>query len=369
VNIIPFKKYQKEIFLVSFLAIAILSFLIVKPFLAAVILGAVIAYVFYPVFLWVKKGIKNPQISAVLTLLIITLIFTLPLVFILNSMIGEISDFYIKTGENMHAKEIKDISTILTEKCMDGHDTIRCRVNQHIVSLISDGYMQVSFREFISDIYMKLIGSAPSLLLSIPAMILYVLIVVFVIFYLFLDWEMILKEIDFVLPFREDMKKAFAKQIRDIIHATIYGNIVVVMMQGAIAAVAFFVFDTTKAPIFWGVITMIAGLVPFVGTALVWLPLGTMQVINGVLQGSNSIIWRGAGMMLVGLFIISTIDNVIKPRMIGRRAMIHPLLVLLGVLGGINFFGFIGFILGPLIIAILVTLVRLYKKEKNEIIS
>lgn len=346
-----------------------LAFFIVKPFLPAVILGAVIAYLFYPVYSRIKKYIKNAQLSAVLTLLIITLIFTIPVVVLMSAMIGEISDFYIKTGNNIHAREINGISGILSNKCTNGDDSMKCRIGEHITGFISDDFVKGSFRNFISNVYIKLVGSIPSILLSIPAVILFVLIVVFVIFYIFLDWESIVKELDFLLPFREDMKKAFAKQVKDIIHATVYGNIVVALVQGAIGAAAFFVFDSTKAPVFWGFIMAIAAFVPFIGTSLVWLPIGVMQILNGYTNSSDMIIWRGIGLLIVGLTIISTIDNIIKPRLIGRRAEIHPLLVLLGVLGGIGLFGFIGFIVGPLVIALLVSLIKFYRKDKHEIIG
>jgi len=76
------------------IVVLILSFLIVKPFLPAVILGGVIAYLFHPVFRWLKKYLRNASVSAVVTLLIISLIFTIPVVFVMKTVINEVSDFY-----------------------------------------------------------------------------------------------------------------------------------------------------------------------------------------------------------------------------------------------------------------------------------
>lgn len=336
----------------------ILSFLIVKPFLPAVVLGAVIAYLFHPFFRWLKKYLKNSPLCAVITMLIIATIFIIPVVFVLKSVINEVSDFYTNSDKE---------GGIFTDQCIE--DTPRCKAESFIVELMSDEHVVESFKGSLSKIYEKILGSASYILFSIPLVILNVLIVIFTTFYLFVDWDIIVKELDRLLPFKEDLKRAFAKQVRDIIHATVYGTLIVALVQGTLGTIAFVIFDSTRTPFLWGMIMAVAALIPFVGTALVWVPIGVIQLISGYAQGSGIIIWKAIGLIFVGATLISTIDNVIKPKIIGKRASIHPLLVLLGVLGGVAFFGFIGVIVGPLVMALLATLIRVYKKEKNAIVG
>lgn len=356
----PFKKYQKEIFIISLLITLVLVFLVIKPFLPAVILGAVIAYLFYPVFEWFERRLKNKQLCAIITMLIITLIFTIPVVLVFKSIIGEVSVFYLRENNaDVAASNLR----------CDGEDMIACRLDPYLLKIIPSGYMRESLNATLSVIYGWFLDVASTLFFSIPYIIFNLLIIVFVIFYLFADWKWIVKELDSLLPFREDVKKAFAKQVRDIIHATVYGTLIVALIQGAIGAIAFMILDSTRLPLFWGIIMSIAALIPFIGTALVWLPLGLIQVVTGYEMGSTAVMWKGVILLSVGMFIISTIDNVIKPKIIGHRAAIHPLLVLLGILGGLSFFGYIGVIVGPLLMALLVTFVRVYQKEKNAIVG
>lgn len=321
-----------------------------------------IAYLFHPLFRFLEKYLKNIHICAVITLLVIAVIFTIPVVFVFKSVLNEVSDFYTNTGRDGFAGVFK-------KECLGEDYTIGCKAEAFIAELMSDEQLVNNFRSSLFGFYQKLLGSASYILFSIPLIILNVLIVIFVIFYLFADWDKIVKELDRLLPFREELKKAFAKQVRDIIHATVYGTLIVALVQGALGTAAFLIFGSTKAPFLWGMIMAIAALIPFVGTALVWLPIGIMQIISGYAQGSGIMMWKGIGLLFVGATLISTIDNVIKPKIIGRRASVHPLLVLLGVLGGIAFFGFIGVIVGPLVMALMVTFIRIYKKEKNAIIG
>jgi len=110
---------------------------------------------------------------------------------------------------------------------------------------------------------------------------------------------------------------------------------------------------------------MLASLIPYIGSSIVWLPASLMLIINGYTDMDTSIILKGMLLMLYGIFIVSTIDNILKPKLIGDKSGLHPLLVLLGVVGGLKFLGFIGVIVGPIIIALLITFIKIYEEEKS----
>ena len=100
------------------------------------------------------------------------------------------------------------------------------------------------------------------------------------------------------------------------------------------------------------------------GAVLVWLPVGIFLLLTGD-------IWQAVLVFSTGAVIISSVDNVLRPKLVGNDASLHPLLVFLSTLGGIAAFGFAGFIIGPIIIVLLVALLDIYenefKKELNEI--
>ena len=110
------------------------------------------------------------------------------------------------------------------------------------------------------------------------------------------------------------------------------------------------------SPIIWGVVMMICGLVPMFGAAIIWFPVAIILLMSGSL-------WQGILVMLVGVFLISTIDNILKPKLVGNGAQLHPLLVLIATLGGLALFGITGFIVGPIIVALFISLWDIYGIE------
>ncbi len=94
---------------------------------------------------------------------------------------------------------------------------------------------------------------------------------------------------------------------------------------------------------------------------------GVMSIPTMMIFKNGEIVWQGIGLLLYGFFVVSMIDNIIKPKLIGDRAGVHPILVLLGVLGGLALIGFVGFIIGPLVLAMLNALIEIYEKEKAEL--
>ena len=146
--------------------------------------------------------------------------------------------------------------------------------------------------------------------------------------------------------------------------AVIYGSLIIAIAQGTLGGIGFFIFGL-PSPLLWGVIMVFASLLPYIGTSVIWLPASLFLIFNGYASMETALITKGILLMLYGIFIIGTIDNILKPKLIGDKSGLHPVLVLLSVIGGINFLGFIGVIIGPMIIAALVTFINIYEEEKE----
>jgi len=134
------------------------------------------------------------------------------------------------------------------------------------------------------------------------------------------------------------------------------------LRQGVIGAIGFIIFGV-GSPIFWGMMMAIFALIPFLGTAIIWVPASLILLIKGFLSNNGWMIGKGIGLFLYGLLIVSTLDNIIKPKLIGHKGKIHPAVVLLGILGGLNLFGFIGIFIGPIILAVFIALSKVYSDE------
>ena len=189
-------------------------------------------------------------------------------------------------------------------------------------------------------------------------------IVLFVMFFLFRDGKIFIDKIERIMPLKSKYRKHVFKKLNDMAYAVIYGSIIIAIIQGALGGIGFLMFGL-PSPILWGIVMMFASLIPYVGSSLIWLPASLILIFSGYVNSDSTLMVKGILFILYGVFIIGTIDNILKPKIIGDKGGLHPVLVLLGVVGGLNLLGFIGVIIGPIVLAMLVTFIGIYEEEKS----
>ena len=175
------------------------------------------------------------------------------------------------------------------------------------------------------------------------------------IYYFLKDGETLTEYLKNLLPFSEEQKRKLVERVKETVIAAVYGQIAVGIAQGTLGWIAFWILGL-PSPVFWGTVMAIFSFVPFFGTLIVWGPAVVILILSGSLG-------KGIGLLLFGALIISNIDSVLRPLIIGGKAKLHTLLVFFSVLGGIQFLGFLGFILGPLIAALCLSLFEIYTEE------
>ena len=146
--------------------------------------------------------------------------------------------------------------------------------------------------------------------------------------------------------------------------AVIYGSLIIAIIQGMLGGIGFWVVGL-PSPLIWAIVMIFAALIPYIGSSIIWFPAALILIFSGYVDSEPILIIKGAGLILYGTFIIGLIDNILKPKIIGDKGGLHPVLVLLGVIGGLNLLGFIGIIIGPIILAMLVTFIKIYEEEKR----
>jgi predicted PurR-regulated permease PerM len=140
----------------------------------------------------------------------------------------------------------------------------------------------------------------------------------------------------------------------------IMGQIVVGIIQGILAGIGFLILGVPN-PVLWGSLTALISIIPLLGAVLVWLPIDVYLFVNAFL--SNGEYWRAIALLLYGSLVVSTIDNFLKPKIVGDRANIHPLVILFGILGGIQLFGIPGILIGPLVLTLFDLVMEIYRKS------
>ena len=152
----------------------------------------------------------------------------------------------------------------------------------------------------------------------------------------------------------EQVEKLFGG-IENTIIGTVYGGLVVAAVQGALIGLALWVFGI-PSPVLWGVVAAFFALLPVVGTAAVWVPASIYLLATGH--------WMQAVILAVwGAFFVGTIDNMLRPYLISGRVQMHTLLIFFAVFGGVNVFGFLGLFIGPVILAVTLTLLSMLETK------
>lgn len=327
------KTMSKNFFLWSLLVFLILSFIIIRPFLTYIVLALMLAYMFYPIYEKLLSKLKKPALSSTIMVIFLLIIIILPSLFIITKLIFQATSAYLLVT-SLPLETYSELIYKFTNTPID--------LNSYVGSLFGQA------RNFLLD-------RAPSLIGSITEVVLGLFVMFFLLFYLFIDGKKLYERFANLLPFRENHKKIILDELKSVTYAVIYGQLLTAIIQGTVGGIGLFIFGVENA-LFWGFIMIILSLIPVVGTPVIWAPIGVLQLINGH-------IFSGLGILLYGLIVVINIDNIIRPKLIGDKANIHPAVVLLGVLGGLSIFGFIGMFIGPLILAILIVLLNFFSED------
>tara|TARA_Y100000310_G_scaffold246869_1_gene252311 strand:- start:14673 stop:15695 length:1023 start_codon:yes stop_codon:yes gene_type:complete len=334
------KTDQKPLFLILLLIILIVSYIIIKPFIIAILASIVLAYTFYPLYKKSSKIIKNKSLRSIILLLIIMGVLLTLTFFILNLLINEsVSLFH--TLRNVELSNIFDPLRNLFGENVDLGLYIQETVNKGLNLILTS----------LSD-----------LAFTIPQKAVSLFIILFMMYYLFKEGPSMIEKTMENLPLKKQHKETILNKLDSVMKATIYGTIVTAIIQGAIGTLGLIIFDV-KSPIVWGLVMTVVSMLPYLGASIVWVPAALIKIFNNDL-------FNGLGLAIYGILIISLIDNLVKPKIISQKTKIHPITVLLGVIGGIQLFGFIGIFLGPVILSLIVALFEIYlteiKQSKNE---
>lgn len=182
-----------------------------------------------------------------------------------------------------------------------------------------------------------------------------ILIMFFTMFYFFMDGEALLKKLKFLSPIRDDYEELIFSRFLLISRATVLGTIVIGLIQGTLGGLTLLIFGI-KSWLLWGFVMIILSILPVVGSWMILIPAGCIQLITGHF-------WQGIGIIVVSLIVISNIDNLIRPRLVGKGARLHDLVIFFSSIGGISVFGIMGFIVGPVIAALFISVLDIYSTE------
>jgi predicted PurR-regulated permease PerM len=350
-RITPMKK--EHIFLGFALFFTLLSFYllyqILSPFLTSILWAVLLAMVFYPLFKKLLHLLKGRKIlSAIIMTLLVLAIIVLPFSFLMASLALEAVDVYhqvegIITNGSLQTY-LKDMGEIPFLK------TLWLNLNQYFD--LSQVDPQGLFLKNLQQISAFMFNQTSVIVKGFSTFVITFFFTVLSLYYLFKDGDRLFEWLKEIVPFSTKGKTLILKRLQDMIYATIYGGILIALIQGLLGGLSFWVLGLSS-PIFWGTTMALLSFIPMGGTAIIWFPASIYLFIQGA-------ILKGMILLGLGIFVISMVDNLLRPFFISSRTNIHPLLLFFAVLGGIQYFGFIGLVAGPLIATLFLALVEIY---------
>lgn len=324
--------------LVLVLAATVLFALILWPFFGAVCWAVFIAIVFYPMHQRFLRGSHNrPNMAALASMLVILLIVILPLSLLTASITQEASIFVekLRSGEIQIAAYFQRVLAALPEWARGmmqrfGMGDLQLLQQKLMTTLGSSGQALTS----------RVVGIGQVTLDFVVAFF----VMLYVLYFLFRDGEKLSQSIGRAIPLHPQHTRRLLTQFATVVRATVKGNILVALVQGALGAVAFW-FIGLPGAVLWGTVMAVLSLLPAVGAILVWGPVAAYFFFTGEVV-------KGVGLTLWGALVIGLVDNVLRPILVGRDTRMPDYLVLVTTLGGIVVFGLNGFVIGPVIAAV-----------------
>lgn len=340
-------------FFILFFAVGMVVFFVMKPFLTAVLVAAVLATLFYPRYEFFRRlfGGRSGS-SAALTLCVVALLVILPIFFIMTLVVGEATDALssISQEDRSLGTATKAVESRLFRVPYIG-EYLRNQ-DLHIEDMIGRASGQGStILSFLEAIY----GGAATFVFWIFSLF-------FTLFYFLIDGKRAVAFLKRMSPLPDGQDEELMTDFVSMSRAIIRGSLVVGLVQGILGGIGFAVAGL-PSPAIWGAVMGIFSLIPFIGTGVVWFPAGLWLFFSGD-------VWQGIFLLAFGASIISTVDNILRPKLVGRDTQIHPLLVFFSTIGGISVFGIAGFLIGPIMVSFFLALVRIYGREfKADLVS
>lgn len=330
------------------LATAIAGYLtwkMVQPFLSVLIWSGVLAILFFPVHAKLLGRLRRPALAATLTLLVVLATVVIPLGLAGTAVAAELTRIAGNAREVL-APYLQDPN--YAGRLQGALDWLRERTG------IDTTLSPEKIGEVMANASQVVLRGTVNVLGGVFGVVAKLLLVLFTLFYLFRDGEKIRAALPGLLPLEPSEAEALLARTGEIIHASVGGSLIIAVLQGALGGIMFAILGLPAALV-WGVVMTLLSLLPLVGAFLVWIPAAAFLAIEGR--------WVAALVLAVwGGLVMGTVDNVLRPKLVGQRTRMHELTVFFSVLGGISFFGMLGFLVGPVVVAITRALFEVFRR-------
>lgn len=334
---------EQIVLIVVVLGISLLFLAMIGNFLLTLILAGIFAGMGRPFHLWLASRLGGrPRLAAAFTVLALLLLILVPLAGFLALVVAQAVDVSDQAGPFIQEQLQRSPELFAW---LQGLPVVGPLVPDQTEMVQRAGEIVTRVGSFV----INNLGAATS---GTVAVVLQLFVMLYAMYYFLIDGKAILGRILYYTPLNEDDEEKLVDQFVSVTRATIKGSILVGLIQGGLAGAAFFVLSLPGAA-FWSTVMAVLSIIPVLGSGIVWAPAAVILVVTGRVAA-------GVGLALWGIVVVGLVDNILRPRFVGRDTKMHDLLVLLSTFGGLAMFGIVGFMIGPVVGALFLTAWKLY---------
>jgi predicted PurR-regulated permease PerM len=345
------RRFRKAFLLLLVAGISVLFLIMVRQFVMAVLLAAIFAGLSYPLYGWLLDrfgGRRN--VAALVTILILLVGVGIPL----TGFLTVVATQAVQVSQTAGA-------------WFESQGALLQQARGLIQRLPFVGQLLPETEALLAQARAALGSTGPMLMGVVSAatrgalnFFLQLFVFLYALFFFLRDGPSILRKILYYMPLSPGEEGQLLERFVSVTRATLKGSLLIGVIQGGLAGVAFWVAGVPGSA-FWGTVMIVLSIIPAIGSALVWIPAVIFLFAGGQ-------VGPAVGLLAWCAVVVGSVDNFLRPKLIGRDARMSDLLILLSTLGGIALFGALGFIVGPVVAALFVTVWHIYGEAFSDVL-
>ncbi len=344
-------RFRKGFLILLVIAISLIFFAMVRSFLMTMLLAAILSGMVHPLYRWLVKLLRGRKaLASVVTTLTVFVVIIVPLLGIAGIVVAQAIDISnsVTPWVQQQIGQPNELDRLLDRiPFMDALTPYRDQIVQKL-------------GELVAGVGSFLVSRLAATTRGTAVFFFKLFIMLYAMYFFLIDGAKVLDKILYYMPLTAKDENRMVEKFVSVSRATLKGTFVIGLVQGGLAGMAFAVLGVNGA-FFWGTIMAVLSIIPGVGVALVWIPAaGYLLAIGRPIAALLLTLWCAG--------LVGTVDNVLRPRLVGKDTKMPDLLILLGTLGGLVLFGAAGIIVGPVVAALFVTVWEIYGTTFKDIL-
>jgi predicted PurR-regulated permease PerM len=316
-----------------------LCYKLALPFIPAIAWALAIAVVAHPLHDWLHRRLRRKSLAAGLSVVLVTALILAPAVFVVHQVTND---------------AITGVQGLKDSVAAGGWREIAER-NALVATVIEWIEREVNVQQQIEQVAANILKAAKGFLSGSIYVATGLLVTLFLLFYFFRDKDKILGGLRRSFPLSPRETDDVFRNVRDTIHAIVYGTLFLAVAQGTLGGIMFWILGL-PSPLLWGTVMAVLAVLPVLGAAIIWVPAALYLALTGS--------WEKAIILTAwGGIVVALIDNLLYPLIVKGRLRLHTVPVFIAVIGGLVAFGAAGIVLGPLVLALAVVLADVWRRR------